>query len=150
MPHIIPAVNKRTHREIHDAIRASQTRPGQTAELRFMRWFPVLPAFLRRAFYRIVMRMPHLLRRYSSTVLVTAVGMYGQGGGWAITMPNFTLTVALGGIAEKPGVVEGKIEIREYLNLTLSIDHDIVDGAPAARFTRRFKELIETGYGLGR
>jgi 2-oxoacid dehydrogenases acyltransferase (catalytic domain) len=30
----------------------------------------------------------------------------------------------------------------------MSVDHDIVDGAPAARFTERLKELIESGYGL--
>jgi pyruvate/2-oxoglutarate dehydrogenase complex dihydrolipoamide acyltransferase (E2) component len=59
-----------------------------------------------------------------------------------------TLDVALGGIAEKPGVMDGRIEIREYLCLTLSFDHDIIDGAPAARFTQRLKELIESGYGL--
>jgi len=28
------------------------------------------------------------------------------------------------------------------------VDHDIVDGAPATRFARRLKELIETGFGL--
>jgi hypothetical protein len=32
--------------------------------------------------------------------------------------------------------------------MTLLFDHDIVDGAPAARFTQRLKELIESGYGL--
>ncbi len=31
---------------------------------------------------------------------------------------------------------------------TLSFDHTIIDGAPAARFTQRLKELIEGGYGL--
>jgi hypothetical protein len=30
----------------------------------------------------------------------------------------------------------------------LIFDHDIVDGAPAARFTERLKDLIESGYGL--
>jgi len=44
--------------------------------------------------------------------------------------------------------VDDKIEIREYLNVTISFDHDIVDGAPAARFTQRLKELIESGSGL--
>jgi pyruvate/2-oxoglutarate dehydrogenase complex dihydrolipoamide acyltransferase (E2) component len=63
-------------------------------------------------------------------------------------MPNFSLTIALGGISEKPGVVDGRIEIREYLNITLSFDHDIVDGAPAARFSNQLKDLIENGYGL--
>ena len=34
------------------------------------------------------------------------------------------------------------------LCLTVSLDHDVVDGAPAARFTRRLSTLIETGAGL--
>ena len=36
----------------------------------------------------------------------------------------------------------------ERLSITVSFDHDIIDGAPAARFTERFKDLIELGYGL--
>ena len=52
------------------------------------------------------------------------------------------------GFAEKPVVVDGKIEIREMLSVTVSFDHDIVDGAPAARFTSQLKSLIESGYGL--
>jgi pyruvate/2-oxoglutarate dehydrogenase complex dihydrolipoamide acyltransferase (E2) component len=34
------------------------------------------------------------------------------------------------------------------LNLTVAFDHDVVDGAPAARFVNRLVELIENGYGL--
>jgi pyruvate/2-oxoglutarate dehydrogenase complex dihydrolipoamide acyltransferase (E2) component len=44
--------------------------------------------------------------------------------------------------------VEGLIEAREILNLTVLFDHDVVDGAPATRFVRRLLELIESGYGL--
>jgi pyruvate/2-oxoglutarate dehydrogenase complex dihydrolipoamide acyltransferase (E2) component len=44
--------------------------------------------------------------------------------------------------------VDGEIRIREYLSVTISFDHDIVDGAPAARFAQRLKELVESGYGL--
>ena len=42
----------------------------------------------------------------------------------------------------------GRIEPREILNLTVAFDHDVVDGAPAARFVRRLLEVIESGYGL--
>ena len=56
--------------------------------------------------------------------------------------------ITLGGIGEKPGVVDGHIAIRDYLSLTISFDHDIIDGAPAARFTQRLKDLIESGYDL--
>jgi len=74
--------------------------------------------------------------------------MFGTGGGWGLPVPNHTLQLTLGGIAKKPGIVEGRIDVREYLSVTISIDHDIIDGAPAARFTQRLKELIESGYDL--
>ena len=79
---------------------------------------------------------------------MTSVGMFGNGSGWAIPFGVHTLDIALGGIAEKPGVIDGRIEIREYLCLTISFDHDIIDGAPAARFTTRLAELIASGFGL--
>jgi pyruvate/2-oxoglutarate dehydrogenase complex dihydrolipoamide acyltransferase (E2) component len=56
--------------------------------------------------------------------------------------------VAVGGIVERPILVDGHIEAHEFLNLTLSFDHDVVDGGPAARFAQRLKELIESCYGL--
>ena len=57
--------------------------------------------------------------------------------------------MTVGGIGQKPGVVDGHIAIRDYLSLTISFDHDMIDGAPAARFTQQLKDLIESGYGLG-
>jgi pyruvate/2-oxoglutarate dehydrogenase complex dihydrolipoamide acyltransferase (E2) component len=51
-----------------------------------------------------------------------------------------TTNITIGGI--------GRRQAREVLCLTVSVDHDIVDGAPAARFTQRLKELIEEGHGL--
>ena len=149
MPHILRAVNKKTLREIHTEIRGAKHKPTDTRELRFMHWFLLLPGPIRRLFYSVIMAKPQWSRGFTSPVLVTSVGMFGKGGAWwGIPNANFALTVTLGGIAQKPGVVEGRIEIREYLCLTLSLDHTIVDGAPAARFGQQFKELIESGYGL--
>jgi len=42
-------------------------------------------------------------------------------------------------------VKDGQIETREHLCLTVTFNHDIVDGAPAARFLKRFSELLMTG-----
>jgi pyruvate/2-oxoglutarate dehydrogenase complex dihydrolipoamide acyltransferase (E2) component len=147
-PHIIRAVNKKNLRDIHEEIRAFQAEHEGGSEANFIRWFVLLPGFIRRLFLGVLLKNPHLLKEMNGTVSLTAVGMFGTGGGWGIPVPNHTLQVTLGGIAEKPGVVEGRIEIREYLSVTVSFDHDIVDGAPAARFTQRFKELVESGYGL--
>lgn len=79
---------------------------------------------------------------------ITAVGMFGKGGGWGIPVNDHPLDITLGGVATKPGVVDGQIAIREYLCMTLSFDHSLIDGAPAARFSTRLREPIESRYGL--
>ena len=147
LPHFIRGANKRSFRDIHSEIRAVQARPDKTREFGVL-WFVRLPRFVRDIFYWFVFKNPRWLKASFCTVGLTAVGMFGTGGGWAIPYNVHSLDVALGGIGEKPGVVEGRIEIREYLCLTLMFDHDIIDGAPAARFTQRFKELIESSYSL--
>jgi pyruvate/2-oxoglutarate dehydrogenase complex dihydrolipoamide acyltransferase (E2) component len=82
------------------------------------------------------------------TVGLTAIGMFSDRGGWGIDLPIHTLGIVVGGIAIRPAFVDGYIEPHEYLSLTLNFDYGIRDGAPAARFTRRLCELIESGYGL--
>jgi len=148
LPHWMRAVNKRTFRDIHAEMRAVQARPKQTREFG-VKWLGWLPEFAWDLFFWLIFKNPRWLKESFGTVGMTAVGMFGKGSGWAIPFGVHTLDIALGGISEKAGVVDGRIEIREYLCMTLSFDHDIIDGAPAARFTTRLKELIESSYGLG-
>jgi hypothetical protein len=108
----------------------------------------IIPRFLRRALMALLTLSPVWMKRLRGTVAVTSVGMFGRGAGWAITAPTHSLVVAVGSISEKPGVVDGRIEPREILHLTLSFDHAAVDGAPAARFSARLVSLIEHGHGL--
>lgn len=49
---------------------------------------------------------------------------------------------------EKPVVVDGKVEIRKMMNLCLSFDHRVMDGAPAGEYLTRVKELLESPYLL--
>jgi pyruvate/2-oxoglutarate dehydrogenase complex dihydrolipoamide acyltransferase (E2) component len=56
--------------------------------------------------------------------------------------------ITLGGIGQKRLDVNGQMRVRDYLSLTVSFDHNMIDGAPAARFSERLKQLIESGYGL--
>ena len=151
LAHIIRKTNRRSFRDIHEEIRRVQSNPEHSPSgqrWKYARLFAIMPGYLRIFFYRILLRFPHQVKQTIGTVLVTAVGMFGKRGGWGIPLTLYTLGVTVGGISEKPGVVEGKIEIREYLSLTVSFDHDLVDGAPAARFTNRFVQLIESGEGL--
>jgi pyruvate/2-oxoglutarate dehydrogenase complex dihydrolipoamide acyltransferase (E2) component len=147
-PHIIRAVNKKTLRDIHEEIRAFQTEHERGKEANFIGWFVLLPAFIRRLFLGILFKSPQLLKEMNGTVSLTAVGMFGTGGGWGIPVSNHTLQITLGGVAEKPALVNGQLENRESLCVTISFDHDIVDGAPAARFIQRLKELVECCHGV--
>lgn len=84
----------------------------------------------------------------AGTVGVTALGMAGRRGGWGLAPAGQSLLLVVGGIGRKPGVVGDRVEPRDILDVTLAFDHDVVDGAPAARFVRRLVDLVESGYGL--
>jgi pyruvate/2-oxoglutarate dehydrogenase complex dihydrolipoamide acyltransferase (E2) component len=94
--------------------------------------------------YALAKRSPRL-RQQTGTVAVTAVGMFAGGGGFAIApLTLMSLQVVIGGVSMRPRVVDGQIETREVLDLTVTIDHVVVDGAPAARFGAELRELIES------
>jgi pyruvate/2-oxoglutarate dehydrogenase complex dihydrolipoamide acyltransferase (E2) component len=47
-------------------------------------------------------------------------------------------------MTQRPRIVDGQAAIRDVLDLTLVIDHNVVDGAPAARLAAEFRELLES------
>ena len=146
IPHIIRNANQRSVSNITQEIRAIQSAPEKSDQnSNLIAIAGHMPRFARLFFFWAVKLNPHWFRRFEGTVVVTSVGMFGNSGGWGIGfLPTHTLGLTVGGIAQKPGVHDGKVGVRDYLNLTLSFDHDIVDGAPAARFTREFIGLIES------
>jgi pyruvate/2-oxoglutarate dehydrogenase complex dihydrolipoamide acyltransferase (E2) component len=155
LPVVIRRANAKSLDEVHAEVRAAQERPlGEgTATLEGeQRWLQrlglALPAFLRRLFWKRVVRDPMLTKRLMGTIVVTSVGMFGRAQAWVMPISLFPLCFALGTICPKPGVVDGRIEVREYLSLTVMLDHDVVDGAPAARFVARLAELVEGAWGL--
>ncbi len=58
-------------------------------------------------------------------------------------MPLAPLTVVVT-LVERPVARDGQVVIRPLLPLTLSFDHAVVDGAPAARFAETLRTLVET------
>jgi pyruvate/2-oxoglutarate dehydrogenase complex dihydrolipoamide acyltransferase (E2) component len=147
-PHILRGVNNKSIRDLHREIREYQAQHSASRESAFIEWFVRLPAVIRRLALKVLFMNPHWIKELYGTVSVSSIGMFGTGGGWGIPVPNHSLQLTLGGIAEKPAVHEQRVEVREHLSVTLSFDHDVIDGAPAARFTQRLKELVEEGHGL--
>jgi len=151
---VVRKANKKSFREIHDEIRRAQVQTEddylKKSEAGRAKMLLSLPKFLRNFFFwRKIRKDPFFVKKYLGTVGVTSIGMYGKGTTiWPIPTSLQPLFFALGGITKKPGVVGDKIEIREYLCMTILFDHDVVDGAPAARFIARLAELVENGFGL--
>jgi pyruvate/2-oxoglutarate dehydrogenase complex dihydrolipoamide acyltransferase (E2) component len=155
MGHVIKRANRKTFREIHDEIRTVQSTPlpptrglppwFKTAMLLPQPLYRLVRAFIRWA----GRRDPTIITSMGGTVSISSVGMFGEGhSGWGIFPASEVLGLVVGSIALKPAVVEGRVEPREILHLTVMFDHDVIDGAPAARFVRRLVELVERGYGL--
>lgn len=81
------------------------------------------------------------------TFTVTNLGAYGVEHFNAIINPPQCAILAVCAIQKKPVVVEGdRIEVRPMMNLCLTFDHRIVDGAPAAEFLAHLKNLLENPY----
>lgn len=77
------------------------------------------------------------------TFTVSNLGMFDIDGFTAIINPPEAGILAVGKLAEQPVVFEHEIVIRPMMQLCLTYDHRIVDGAPAAKFLRRIKILLE-------
>lgn len=77
------------------------------------------------------------------TFTITNLGMYEVDFFTSIINPPEAAIPAIGKITQKPVIINSKIEIRPTLMLSLSYDHRIIDGAPAAQFLQRIKQKIE-------
>jgi pyruvate/2-oxoglutarate dehydrogenase complex dihydrolipoamide acyltransferase (E2) component len=89
------------------------------------------------------------LRQRSGTVTVTAIGMFADGGGHAIApLTLMSVQLVVGGITERPRVINDQLEVRKVLDLTVTLDHNVVDGGPATRFGAELRQQIETAQVL--
>lgn len=88
----------------------------------------------------------------TGTVQVTAIGMFAAGGGFAIAPATLASLTVVGGLSRRPRVVHDQITVRDVLDLTVSLDHNVVDGGPATRFgadLRRRMERPTADLGIG-
>jgi len=155
VPLVVRKANEKDVKQIHFEIRSAQkeevegaTVLGESSMKRWVKFYRTLPKALRRFLIKRLLKNPLRVKKLMGTIIVTAIGMFGRMYGWPIPTTSHPLAFAIGGITKKPGIVNDKIEIREFLTMTILFNHDVVDGAPSARFITRLKELIESGFGL--
>lgn len=152
LPYVIRKTNEKSISEICDEIRRGQEQPiadegnyvlGDSKNEYVMKAYYTMPSFVRRIIWERIVRSPFLTKQSMGTVMITSIGAAGRIDGWVIPVSVHPLCFAVGSIIEKPGVEDGRIEIREYLHMTASVDHDVIDGAPAVRILAGLVDLAE-------
>jgi pyruvate dehydrogenase E2 component (dihydrolipoamide acetyltransferase) len=83
-----------------------------------------------------------------ATFTVSNLGMFGIDQFTAIINPPEAGILAIGGVEEKPVVVDGALEVRQRMRVTMSCDHRAVDGATGAKFLQTVRRYIENPLSL--
>jgi pyruvate/2-oxoglutarate dehydrogenase complex dihydrolipoamide acyltransferase (E2) component len=147
LPHVIRDADLRSVEDVTAELRRVKQDPSMSGSGRLLeRVGPIgtrIPGLL-PAMYAVMARST-AARQRTGTVAVTAVGMFAAGGGFGLApMTLMSLQVVVGGVSRRPLVVDGEVTVRDVLDLTVSIDHNVVDGAPATRFGATLRELMES------
>lgn len=82
------------------------------------------------------------------TFTISNLGMYAIDAFTPIINQPESAILGVGRIHEKPVGVDGQIVLRPMMSLSLSFDHRVMDGAPAAAFLQEVKEMLESPYQM--
>lgn len=157
IPYIIRNVNKKSISDIYNEIKSAKEQHiknesdyvlSDNYSAFLMNLYYLLPGFIRRLFWKIIISNPFLVKKIMGSVIITSVGMVGKINGWIIPRSIHPLCFAISSINVKPGVINNQISIREYLPITILIDHDVIDGSPAIRIINKLVHAIENEYLL--
>jgi pyruvate/2-oxoglutarate dehydrogenase complex dihydrolipoamide acyltransferase (E2) component len=158
LPYVIRKADKKPLREIQDEIESAKSQTvksegdyvlGEEQSEVGMKLFVRLPQWLRLILMRLlVLNHPQRVKTMMGTVMVTTAGMIGHTRGWIMPFGMHPLCLAFGSLNEQAAVYKGEIQKREILHLTVLIDHDVIDGVPAARFVDDLVKKMQAGFGL--
>jgi len=104
-----------------------------------------MPGFLRRFVWKVLLRNPKIAYKKMGNAVITSVGMMGRINGWFIPKSVHPVSFGIGSVLKKAVVIDNEIKIREILNMTILVDHDVIDGAPMVRFLNDLTKSLETG-----
>ncbi len=77
------------------------------------------------------------------TITITSVGPFGIDGAVPILPPGTSAIVAVGQISPQPWVLDGQVVVRQVVEIAVTFDHRIVDGALASTFLRDVGRFLE-------
>lgn len=151
VPVVIEKANQKSafdiSREIENAKKSEVLSAGDIVINRqtdfWERMYYHMPGFIRREVWKFMVRNPRLAYRKMGNAVITSVGMMGKINGWFIQRSVHPISFGIGSVLKKAVVVDNEIMIREILNMTILIDHDVIDGAPMVRLLNELTRSIE-------
>lgn len=144
---IVRGANRKGMDDINRELQAAKASPlGEDGPMSALeKYFFELPSPLRKVVWFFIRRDPYLFKQVAGTVGVTSMGMHASGQAVLIPITPMTLTLSIGSIGTRLVPENGALAEREFIQLNLGADHDIIDGAPLLRFADRLKKKLETG-----
>ncbi len=157
LPLVLRACNQKTAGEIDAEIDDAAAQPidgaqdyelGRRRSAFLTRLYFSLPQFMRVAVFKAILANPEAHKKTMGTVMVTSIAPGLRFPGWIVPRSMHNLVFALGSIVRKPRVVGTQVIARDVLHLTIHLDHDVVDGGPAARFVSQLVKQLEAASAL--
>ena len=153
LPVLLPQSESRTLEDIDAYITAAVTQTVRGAEdfqlgrrrsKILMALYYRLPQPIRIWILKRILRNPARHKATMGTVVVSSLAAGMRFPGWILPTSMHNLVFGVGSVVRKPRVLREQVLPRDVLHLTVMFDHDVVDGAPAARFISRLVRMLET------
>jgi hypothetical protein len=145
--YIVRGAQRKSIQDIHSELQRAKTTPlGEDGplsalDMHFLYW----PKILRRLVWMLLHRNPYWFKAVAGTVGLTSFGMHTTGAAVGLPITPMSLTLTVGTIEKQLALSGETVCEREIIHLDLSLDHDVIDGAPTMRFAARLKELLRLG-----
>ncbi len=147
IPMVIEKCNEKSAEEITHEIEEAKSQVMKEEDVvlrkkatRLENLYYKLPGFARRWTWHYMLNHPRFAYKKMGNVVITSLGMTGKINGWFIHRSIHPVSFGIGSVIKKPVVVGNEIKIREILNVTILMDHDVIDGAPMVRFVGELRK----------
>lgn len=154
-PVVITRADRTPVSDIQNALHRARTTPADEAgfvlghESRFLTaLYSLIPVFVRRSLVQSAARNRRRLNRFGGDVLVSSPGMGGRVRGWFIPSHRHPICLGVGAVTSKAQVMNGRIEAREVLHMTVLVDNSIVAARPVAGWISELVRTLENARDL--
>lgn len=145
IPYVITSADSKSPQQIYQEIESAKKNSIEGKEkvvgkkMNFLeKSYYLMPGIIRRAIWRIILKKPEYCFTQMGNVSVTSLLGTGSlsASSWFIHKSIHPLSIGIGSLTKKPIVIDNNIEIREILNVTILMDHNVADGVQMSKFVK--------------